>query len=283
MLKVIVITIICLCICGIIAIIYNHNDIKLERYVIESEKIPQSFSGYKIVQISDLHNRNFGTNNDIIKEYVNEENPDIVVFTGDMITKKEVKSDSFIELAKYLSDKYHTYYIIGNHEQGLSTKEFATLMKRVKNETNLIVLNNNHVEISKNNESINIYRLWYGKVYYTDKKNKRLTKEIIDTYIGKLDEKMFNILLTHNPLYFDTYIDYGADLTLTGHVHGGVIRIPFLGGVLSPQLSFFPKYDAGLYEKDNKYMIANRGLGYGGLKLRMFNHHEISSIVLKSK
>ncbi len=273
----------CILIFCIGTIIYNHNLIEVRHYNIKSEKIGESFNNYKIVQLSDLHNRKFGEDNERVIKYIDNENPNIVVFTGDMVTREEEKYDNFISLAKRISEKYETYYILGNHEQGLKSIELKNLLFRVKNETNVSVINNTFVEIKREEESINLYGLWYSKKYYTDLQNKRLTKEVIEKYIGKVDQSKFNMMITHNPLNFESYVDAGLDLTFTGHVHGGIIRLPYVGGVFSPQLTLFPKYDLGLYEKDNKYMIVNAGLGYGGLKIRMFNPHEISVVTLNSK
>ena len=104
---------------------------------------------------------------------------------------------------------------------------------------------------------------------------------LYETVLGESPEQ-FNILLAHNPAYFKEYVSWGADLILSGHVHGGVIRIPFFGGVFSPEKIFFPEYDAGLFESRDSIMVVNRGLGYSKVNLRLFNRPEISFIELKS-
>ena len=111
--------------------------------------------------------------------------------------------------------------------------------------------------------------------------NLSLTVSYIETVLGESPEQ-FNILLAHNPAYFKEYVSWGADLILSGHVHGGVIRIPFFGGVFSPEKIFFPEYDAGLFESRDSIMVVNRGLGYSKVNLRLFNRPEISFIELKS-
>ncbi|WDC83435.1 hypothetical protein PL321_11895 [Caloramator sp. mosi_1] len=100
--------------------------------------------------------------------------------------------------------------------------------------------------------------------------------------MGKIDDRTYNILLTHNPLYFKTYSSWGADLTLCGHIHGGIIRIPFIGGFLSPERVFFPKYNAGKYEINNNILIVNRGLGNGDFGLRFNNRPEVTVITLSN-
>ena len=108
-------------------------------------------------------------------------------------------------------------------------------------------------------------------------------QEDIENEVGIVDNSNFNILLAHTPFSFDAYAEMGFDLILSGHVHGGVIRLPFVGGVLSPERKFFPKYSGGIYSKEKSQMIVSRGLGYGSLKFRMFNTPEIVVVTLKSK
>ncbi len=81
--------------------------------------------------------------------------------------------------------------------------------------------------------------------------------------LGKADNELFQILLAHNPAYFDNYVTWGADLSLAGHVHGGIVRIPFWNkGVLSPSIQFFPKYDGGIFKQDNKTCSLQFLFGY---------------------
>lgn len=102
----------------------------------------------------------------------------------------------------------------------------------------------------------------------------------MDTALNKCNEKEYNILLAHNPLYFDIYAKHNVDLTLSGHVHGGMIRLPFIGGVLSPERKFFPKYNSGIYSINNKKLIVSRGMGHSKPGIRIFNMPEIVSITL---
>ena len=101
--------------------------------------------------------------------------------------------------------------------------------------------------------------------------------------LGEADEDYFNILLAHNPQYFKEYAGWGADLTLAGHIHGGLVRLPLLGGVVSPMVSFFPKYDGGTFFENGKEMILSRGLGTHTIPIRMFNPGELNIITIKGK
>lgn len=262
----------------------DNNVLQVSHYKVTSNKIPASFKNFKILQLSDLHSKSFGSANCRLIKKINDEKPDIVVMTGDMINTKDTDYEVFINLAKEMCKSYKTYYIVGNHEQNLSDDK----LKNLKNELKSIgvkVLDNEKVTITKGIGSINLYGLWFGLKYYKDinkkyNQNVYFGTEQIKTILGDLDDNSYNILLTHSPLYFDTYSAWGADLTLSGHIHGGMIRIPFIGGLFSPEKEFFPKYNAGKYMIKGKELIVNRGLGNGNFGIRIFNRPEITVITL---
>ena len=99
--------------------------------------------------------------------------------------------------------------------------------------------------------------------------------------LGTPDREKFQLLIAHNPVYFDAYADWGADLVVSGHVHGGIMRLPFLGGVLSPSLTLFPKYDGGMFREHGSTMILSRGLSSHTIPIRIFNPGELIVIELK--
>lgn len=263
--------------------IYIDNEIpKVSNIEIKSDKLPKVFDGYKIVHLSDLHSKNFGNNNEILIDMIDNESPDIIVMTGDMVTANEKDFTVFYNLVKKLVKKYKIYYIYGNHEGELSLKlknEITTFLK----ENGVIILDNDHISIEKNGEEINLYGLCYTQKYYSYKSGNKhiVTENYIKNKLGTIDKKKYNILLTHNPLFFDAYAGYGFDLTLSGHVHGGLIRLPFIGGILSPERKFFPQYSAGVYEKDDSKLVVSRGLSRGTKGFRFLNRPDIVSITLK--
>lgn len=267
-------------------IYFDNNVLQVSHYKVTSHKIPTSFNGFKILQISDLHSKSFGKDNYRLINKISSENPDIIVMTGDMINTKDTDFKVFINLAKQVSKSYDTYYIVGNHEQNLSGNKLKALIDNL-NTIGITILDNKKVTITKGDDNINLYGLWINLKYYKDANNE-YTKDIyfkteqIETILGSYDSKTYNILLTHNPLYFDTYSNWGADLTLAGHIHGGMIRIPFMSGLLSPEKGFFPKYDAGKYLVNGKDLIVNRGLGNGDFGIRIFNRPDISVITLSN-
>lgn len=266
----------------LIVLLYYSNIIEVSHYEVKSKKLPSSFHNLKILQLSDLHGKNFGHNNKYLIKKIRNENPDIIVMTGDMINNRNKNYMNFFKLSSEISKTYDTYYIFGNHEEDLNDDIKKSLKNRVEN-LNIKTLYNNKISIVRNNENINLYGLCFNMKYY--KKPHKISEDfnIIENekLLGKLDENSYNILLAHNPLYFDVYSKWGADLILSGHIHGGIIRLPFIGGLLSPERKFFPKYYAGRYTLNHSELIVNRGLGNTKVKLRIFNKPEISVITLK--
>ena len=263
--------------------IYIDNEIpKVSNVEIKSPKLPEAFDGYKIVQLSDLHSKSFGNNNEMLIDMIDKESPNIIVMTGDMVTANEKYFTVFYSLVKELTKKYRVYYVYGNHEGELSSKLKSEITAFLK-ENGVIVLDNDYISIEKNNEKINLYGLCYTQKYYSYKGGKKhiITENYIKNKLGTIDKNKYNILLTHNPLFFDAYSGYGFDLTLSGHVHGGLIRLPFIGGILSPERKFFPQYSAGVYEKGNSKLVVSRGLSRGTKGFRFFNRPDVVSITLK--
>ena len=260
--------------------------IDVSKYEVASSKVPKAFDGFKILQLSDLHNRRFNKNNKKIVKIIEKQKPDIIVMTGDMVSSNSTGFSNVFSLVEELDGKYPIYYIFGNHEQRLSVEKQAIIIGKLR-EYGVKVLNNQHEPITKNDESIEIFGLKQELIYYTNylksKKTYSYETKDMENAIRKADSKKFNILLAHNPLYFETYEKWGADLVFSGHVHGGIIQIPFIGGFLSPERKLFPKYSGGEYEINDSKMIVSRGLGYTKINLRFFNNPEICVVELKSK
>lgn len=260
--------------------------IDVSKYEVASVKVPKAFDGFRILQLSDLHNRRFNKNNKKIVKIIEKQKPDIIVMTGDMVSSNSTGFSNFFSLVEELDGKYPIYYIFGNHEQRLSVEKQAIIIGKLR-EYRVKVLNNQHESITKNDESIEIFGLKQELIYYTNylksKKTYSYETKDMENAIRKADSKKFNILLAHNPLYFETYEKWGADLVFSGHVHGGIIQIPFIGGFLSPERKLFPKYSGGEYEINDSKMIVSRGLGYTKINLRFFNNPEICVVELKSK
>ncbi len=257
----------------IVLILYSHFEIDVTRYDIKDKRIDKDL---KLLVLSDLHDRNI---NDKLVKIIKEEDPDYIICSGDIIDGRYItdrefrKTDVFINLCKRLSD-YNIIYTYGNHEFYV-TKEYSKEYRKKLDQTNVNILNNKCVKLTKN---IKISGLVYDKKYYNRRKYT-LTDEYIESQVGKIDKKNYNILIAHNPLTCEPYSNYGFDTTISGHVHGGVIRI--FTGLLSPEYRFFPKYSAGLYKIKDMNLIVSRGIGYAkSLPIRINNPAEVVIINL---
>lgn len=255
-------------------------------YKIHSEKLPATFHGCRIAFLSDLHNKSVGTGNKVLLEALYQRNPDYVLCGGDMIVGKEaIGCGQALELLEVLGRKYPVYYSMGNHEEKaayFNPEGFADCKKKLC-EAGVRILDNESVCLEQNGEKILLSGLTLGLVYYTKWwKAKPLEKGQLKDYLGG-QKSRFQILLAHNPLYFEEYEAYGADLVLSGHVHGGLIRLPLLGGVISPSYQLFPKYDYGRFQKGDTTMLLSRGLGWHTIPIRIHNHPELTMVTLQKK
>lgn len=258
--------------------------LEVSHFDIASALLPQSFDGLKIVHLSDLHNKVFGRNNAPLLRLIAEEKPDITVMTGDMISHDAPNTEAFLTLVERLTHISSVYYVNGNHElSDLSEEDFEYAAKTMA-DCGAICLDNDFTDIYRGEEKIRICGLCYSAEYYRGvREYKRgwkafMLTDMID-YLGLKDPEIFTILLAHNPLDFDVHAEWGADLSLGGHVHGGLIRLPIINGIVSPERKFMPKYKEGVYNIGNSYLIASRGLG----RFRIHNPPEIVSVTLHSK
>lgn len=286
--KIKVVSLLSLILVAIFICIYFIVKVDVTNYSISDEKVPQQFNNFKIVQLSDFHSKRYKDTTNIIINKIEKINPDIIVMTGDMINWDIENIDEIQSLIKSLIANYHIYYINGNHEElaeRLKSNEYENFINDIKS-LGVSVLKNNYIELIRDEESINLYEIDIPLdeetgLYITE---EELDDNYINDTLAEVDKDKFNILLTHNPLFIEEYSDWGADLVLAGHMHGGIIRIPIIGiGVASPEKDYFPKYDAGEFKVGNTTMIVNRGIGTSSSGLRVFNKPEISGITLKSK
>ncbi|MCI5622294.1 MULTISPECIES: metallophosphoesterase [Anaerostipes] len=273
----------------VMVIVSNIENKKLtvENYTISSIKIPRSFDGFRIVFLTDLHCNEFGTDNSRLIEKIDQCCPNLILVGGDMVVGKENQStDVPLRLMRNLAEKYLVYYADGNHEMklmrneeifGLRYKEYVHQLK----EYGVQHISNETIVLEQDGGYISLTALDLDKRFYQRFRIPDMTREDIVEVIGKEPDRLFRILLAHNPNYFKAYAQWGSDVVLSGHFHGGMIRIPGIGGVISPQFQLFPKYDAGEYHLGDSTMILSRGLGNHSIKLRLFNKPEISCIILK--
>lgn len=284
MLKYIIIAIILL-----VYILHENRVFKVTRYTIYSDKLKDLKEDINIVVLADLHNHVYGKENDTLIKAIEGEDPDIILVAGDLIVAKPNENmDVAIDLMQRLAKNYPIYYGLGNHEYRLKIypKQYGDMyekyLKAIQNE-NIHVLDNKSAKITVKNTILNIYGLEIEREYYQRFVKTELPLGYVDSLMGSANQQEYNILLAHNPKYFLSYAKWGADLTLAGHIHGGLIRIPYLGGLASPQVEFFPKYDGGLFREGESTMILSRGLGTHTINVRVNNRAELVSIRLKLK
>lgn len=277
--KIIFSSILVLLLSVILWIIWGNNAIQTNNISILNENIPDSFNGYKIVHISDLHNAQFGNNNEILLNKIKEADPDIIVVTGDLVDSRHTNIQVGIDFAANAQKIAPVYYVNGNHESRLSAYED---IENSLIDEGIVVLKDYFVEIKKNDDTIRITGISDPDFILSDNK-----KNSIDSLLSHLrgfePDDNFNILLTHRPEYFDLYVKHKYDLVFSGHAHGGQFRIPFIGGIFSPGQGLFPEYDSGLYSKNGTSMIVSRGLGNSLFPFRLNNNPEIIIIELKNK
>ncbi len=252
---------------------YDSNTrIVTEEFPVSGSKIPAAFSGFRIVQLSDLHGKSFGKNNERLVSAVKSAKPDIIVITGDLIEDGK-KGDWARTLFQSLTPIAPVYYVTGNHEW--ASGGLVELLKII-DECGVTALRNDYIALTRDNDTIILAGVDDPNGFADQKTPQQLFSEIRSKHKDK-----YTLLLAHRNTLLDTYASIGADLVLTGHSHGGIIRLPFVGGVLSTDRSFFPKYDAGFFIRDKTVMFVSRGLGPFRRIPRFLNNPQIAVIILK--
>lgn len=269
--------------------LYWQNDtLQVTRYSLKFSDLPDEFDGFRIVQISDMHGKTFGKQNSRLVRRIKALEPDALFVTGDMMSSTKDDSQAFLDFLDLFGNTCPVYMCMGNHEQiarMIDEPVYDLFIQRLE-ERGVILLDNRKTTITRGKSKINVYGLTLELYHYSRRdieyydENLSLTKEYVKDVLGKKDNG-FSIMLAHNPTYFTEYASWGADLILSGHIHGGIVRVPFMGGLLSPERIFFPEYDAGLFESGYAKMVVNRGLGYSVVNIRLFNRPEISYVVLE--
>lgn len=259
-------------------IIKNNENVKVSDYVIKSTKLPKEFNGYKIVQMSDIHNKDFKNDGNHIVELILESNPDIMVITGDLIDSRKTDMELALKFLDKLIPIAPIFYVTGNHESSINgyrkfEKQLINRGIHVLNDSTEILRRNDAKIILMGIEDPNFDRIHNRSLKVRDIAKNKLDKfELIDG---------FKILLVHRPDFFENYVENGIDLILAGHTHGGQINLPLLGGIIAPGQGLFPKYDSGLFKSENSTMIISRGLGDSSFPYRVNNNPEIIAIELR--
>ena len=253
---------------------------RLNTYTISSVKLPESFDGYRIAHVSDLHNAEMGKDNEKLLSMLRDADPDMIAITGDLIDSRHTDIEVALHFIQEAVRIAPCYYVTGNHEARVN--EYGKLKTGLK-AAGVTVLEDTRVEIRLEDESITLIGI-NDPSYQTDYLFGD-AQTVVNTKLAELntDRDGYTILLSHRPELFDTYADHSIDLVLSGHAHGGQVRLPFVGGLVAPIQGLFPKYDAGLHAADNTNMLISRGIGNSLFPFRINNRPEVILVELRSK
>ena len=256
----------------IIWIAYGNTDLEIYKYNVKSEDIPSEFDNFRIVQISDLHNAEFGENNEKLLLMLKQADADIIAITGDMIDSRNTDVDVAISFAQKAVNIAPVYYVNGNHESRV-LGEYEKL-KQGLTDAGVTILENSSADITIGDETISLIGIndpTFRMELVDDTMEQNIAHQLEDVIP---DNDNYKVLLAHRPEYFDVYAE-NVDLVLSGHAHGGQFRIPFIGGLVAPGQGFFPEYYEGSHIKENTEMIVSRGIGNSIIPFRINNKPEI--------
>ncbi|SFG19323.1 metallophosphoesterase [Oribacterium sp. WCC10] len=309
MFSIVINIIILVCLCGILLITISFleiNKLNVCRYEIRSNKLK---SEHRFVYISDLHEKEFGEGNEELLKKIDELNPDFILIGGDLIVSHKVHKyrkkvsfdevDTALQLLDKLRAKYTIYFSYGNHEKRLMEKagleDCTDVVKYDKNIQdiyipaalklkraldNIVVLDDDVVSF----EDFDITGVTLPMSYYRPllfKERKELTEGDIRSHVGEMSQEKFHITMIHTPMYYKEVIGHGADLVLSGHYHGGTIRLPHFGALMTPQFQFLVKECAGEFRYGDGTLIVSRGLGTHSINIRINDLPEISFVTIK--
>ncbi len=250
-------------------------------YPIYDANLSSGFEGYKIAQISDLHNAEFGQENSRLLKILQKEAPDIIAFTGDLVDSSHTNLEIAVSFAKRAMEVAPCYYVTGNHEAWLK-EQYSELEKKLE-DCGVRVLRNQSEILTSGDDKMQLIGIDDPDFSESDSGMSDFTADIVSSEIEDAgDEEDYKILLSHRPEVFNTYVEKNINLVLCGHAHGGQFRFPFLGGIVAPNQGLFPKYDSGIYGKESTTMVVSRGIGNSIIPVRFNNRPEVVMIVLHS-
>ncbi|MBQ8001789.1 MAG: metallophosphoesterase [Ruminococcus sp.] len=268
-----------ICIGTVLGGVICNKALELNTYTVASRDLPESFQGFRIAHVSDLHNATFGKDNEKLLDTIRETNPHIIAITGDIVDCRRTDVDVALNFVKKAVEIAPCYYVTGNHEMRVPDA-FATLLAGLE-EAGVTVLRNQSLELEKDGDTITL--LGVDDPDFTYMSYSLGQDSVVDSTLKEItpeDESEFTLLLSHRPELFDVYEDNNIDLVLSGHAHGGQFRLPFVGGLYAPHQGVLPEYDSGLYSDNGTNLIVSRGIGNSLFPLRLFNPPEVILVEL---
>lgn len=274
---------------GLLCSEYEKRQLRLTPYTVRSGKIPASFDGVRIAVLADLHDCTIGQDNETLYEKVKALHPDYILCAGDMVVNtRPFQADRVIRLLVRLAQICPVYCGNGNHEMHLKKKYLPDgrsaydLYAGELKEAGVTVLSDETVRIRRKEGEITVSGLDLGLPFYAKGFHAPMRPDYCEKKLGKAPADSYRILIGHYPNYLPEYAAWGADLVVAGHMHGGTVRLPGLGGLMSSNYEFFPKYDRGWFAEESCVMIVSGGLGTHSINIRFGgNYPEIPVITLK--
>ena len=261
---------------------WQNDSIQVERFEYVSAKIPAAFDGFVVVCVADLHEKEFGPNNARLFAEIRAVTPDVIAISGDLLVDPPLNVEFARRFVADAAKIAPVYYVSGNHEAIASTQtEYLPFLKALE-EAGATVLDGEKVELKRGVSSLVLAGVADPLLELKD--NQRLTSEqvVAEKLHRVAPNERFTILISHRPELAELYARHGVDLALTGHAHGGQIRLPFVGGLAAPNQGIFPRYDAGAYRINKSTTIVSRGLGPSVFPTRLFNRPHLVVCELKT-
>ena len=259
------------------ALVWGNTALVTADVLICSNGIPEAFDAYKIVQISDLHDAQIGENNEKLIAMTAETEPDFIVLTGDFVDSSRFHPERSLSVAESLVKIAPVYYVSGNHEAILPDEDYQALTDGLR-ALGVCVLEDESAELTRDGQSIRLIGLTDIGFHPGTLEEK---KDALRTALSALlPEDEFSVTLAHRPELMDVYTECGAPLVLSGHAHGGQIRLPGIGGLIAPGQGLFPKYTDGKYEESGTTLVVSRGIGNSVLPLRVNDRPQIVVVQL---
>lgn len=249
---------------------WQQNGLSSETIAVPSA--PDGFAGYRIAVISDLHGKEFGEDNEKLIDYVRDLEPDLIAVVGDLI-HDPAQMDMVTPVAKGLASIAPSYYVTGNHEW--AAKVVPELEERLE-ECGINVLSNEYVMLTEGGDQIALVGAEDSNGYAD-----QITVEELAGQVRQEQGEVYTILLSHRNNHYEQYQAARVDLTLSGHAHGGLIRLPGTDGLIGPKRELWPQHTAGLYDLTYGQMVVSRGLGNQFPCFRLFNRPDVPLVVLE--
>ena len=259
------------------ALVWGNTALVTADVLVCSNGIPEAFDAYRIVQISDLHDAQIGENNEKLIAMTAETEPDCIVLTGDFVDSSRFHPELSLSVAESLVKIAPVYYVSGNHEAILPDEDYQALTDGMR-ALGVCVLEDESAELTRDGQSIRLIGLTDIGFHPGTLEEK---KDALRTALSALlPEDEFSVTLAHRPELMDVYTECGAPLVLSGHAHGGQIRLPGIGGLIAPGQGLFPKYTEGKYEENGTTLVVSRGIGNSVFPLRVNDRPQIVVVQL---